>query len=266
MTTRHTVEVGGQTISWLQSGRGRTAILLHGFPLHAGMWTALHDTTPHGWTLITPDLRNLGESRGSPARSVDDHASDVLALLRHLGCEDAVIGGLSMGGYITLALHRMAPQRCRALVLADTQAAPDTEEAKANRVRLQATARERGAGAVLEAMLPKLVGPAHQTGAVPDQLRAIAASNSAEGVVDALEALKTRPDSAPGLAAITCPTLVIVGADDALTPVAAAETLRDGIPDASLVVVPDAGHMSNLEQPVAFALALWSFLRCPRLW
>ena len=262
MTTRHTVEMGGQTISWLQSGRGRTLVLLHGFPLHAGLWDALHATTPHGWTLVTPDLRNFGESRGTPALSVDDHAGDVLALLRHLGCEDAVIGGLSMGGYITLAVHRMAPQRCRALVLADTRAEPDTEEAKGNRVRLQATARERGPGAVLEAMLPKLISPTAQAaGVIPEQLRAIARVNTAEGVVDGREALKTRPDARPDLATITCPTLVVVGADDALTPPSSAETLRDGIAGAQLVVVPDAGHMSNLEQPVPFALALWSFLR-----
>jgi 3-oxoadipate enol-lactonase len=262
MTTRHTVEMGGQTISWQQSGRGRTVVLLHGFPLHSGMWAALHETTPHGWTLVTPDLRNFGESRGVPALSVDDHASDVLALLRHLGCEDAVVGGLSMGGYVTLAVHRMAPQRCRALVLADTTAAPDTEPARANRVRLQAMARERGPSAVLEDMLPKLVGPAAiAAGAVPDQLRDLARVNRAEGVVDALEALKTRPDGRPGLADVKCPTLVLVGADDALTPPSAAEAISDGIAGSSLVVVPGAGHMANLEQPVAFALALWSFLR-----
>jgi 3-oxoadipate enol-lactonase len=262
MTTRHTVEMGGQTISWQQSGRGRTLVLLHGFPLHSGMWAPLHETTPHGWTLVTPDLRNFGESTGTPALSVDDHASDVLALLRHLGCEDAVIGGLSMGGYVALALHRMAPQRCRSLVLADTTAAPDSDEARANRVRLQAVARERGAGAVLEDMLPKLVGPAATAaGDVPNRLRDLARINRSEGVVDALEVLKTRPDARPGLAAVQCPTLILVGADDALTPPSAAETIRDGIAGSSLVIIPDAGHMSNLEQPVAFALALWSFLR-----
>ena len=111
-------------------------------------------------------------------------------------------------------------------------------------------------------MLPKLVGPTAQAaGVVPAQLVAIARINTAEGVVDGLEALKTRPDARPGLAAVTCPTLVMVGADDALTPPASAETLRDGIAGAQLVVLPDAGHMSNLEQPVPFALALWSFLR-----
>jgi 3-oxoadipate enol-lactonase len=129
-------------------------------------------------------------------------------------------------------------------------------------VRLQATARERGADAVLEAMLPKLLGPTAQAaGTVAEQVKTIARDNRAEAVVDALEALKTRPDARPGLSAIACPTLVLVGADDALTPPSAAETLRDGIAGAQLVVIPDAGHMSNLEQPVPFALALWSFLR-----
>jgi 3-oxoadipate enol-lactonase len=261
MTTRYTVQVGGQDLSWLQSGRGRPLMLVHGFPLNASMWTALHETTPHGWTLVTPDLRNFGESRGTPALSVDDHATDVLALMRHLGFDDAVVGGLSMGGYITLAVHRMAPQRCRALVLADTRAEADTDAGRASRVTLQAAARERGPAAVLEAMLPKLVGvKAQAAGAVAAEMQTINQANTAEGLVDGLEVLKTRPDSRPSLAAITCPTLVIVGADDVLTPPADAETLKGAIAGASLVVLPDAGHMSNLEQPAAFAQALWSFL------
>jgi 3-oxoadipate enol-lactonase len=77
MTTRHTVQVGGQDLSWLQSGHGRPLVLIHGFPLNAAMWSGLHETTPHGWTLITPDLRNFGASVGTPALSVDDHATDV---------------------------------------------------------------------------------------------------------------------------------------------------------------------------------------------
>jgi pimeloyl-ACP methyl ester carboxylesterase len=262
MTTRHTVQVGGQHLSWLQSGRGRPVVLVHGFPLHAGMWSALHETTPHGWTLVTPDLRNFGESRGTPALSVDDHAADVLALMRHLGFEDAVVGGLSMGGYITMAIHRMAPQRCRALVLADTRAEPDTEEGRAGRVRLQAVARERGPVAVLEAMLPKLIGPKAQAiGEVAARMRAISETNTSEGLVDGLEALKTRPDARPSLGAITCPTLVIVGADDELMPPAVSASMQAAIPNASLVVIPGAGHMANLEQPAAFAEALWSFLK-----
>ena len=206
--TRHTVEIGGSRLSWLQSGQGHPLVLLHGFPLHAEMWQDLHDTTPHGWQLVTPDLRNFGGSSGRPALSVDDHADDVLALLRHLGHEQAVIGGLSMGGYVTLAIHRKAPQRCRALILADTRAEPDSPEARAGRVTAQMTAREKGPVAVLEGMLPKLLGPtASAAGVIGPRLRGLADANRAEGVVDALEALKTRPDSVPALGRITCPTL-----------------------------------------------------------
>jgi 3-oxoadipate enol-lactonase len=115
---------------------------------------------------------------------------------------------------------------------------------------------------VLEAMLPKLVGATAQAaGEVPAQMRAINRANLGEGLIDGLEALKTRPDSRPSLGAITCPTLIVVGADDALTPLADAETIKAAIPGALLVVIPDAGHMSNLEQPAAFAAALWSFLK-----
>jgi pimeloyl-ACP methyl ester carboxylesterase len=161
-----------------------------------------------------------------------------------------------MGGYVALAVHRLAPQRCRALILADTRAEPDTDEARPT--ACACTRRERGpSGAAGDAA--RWSGRRQAAGR-PEQMKAIAGANTAEGIVDGLEALKTRPDARPGLA-IAWPTLVIVGADDALPPPAVAEALRDGIAGAQLVVIPDAGHMSNLEQPVPFALALWSFLR-----
>jgi pimeloyl-ACP methyl ester carboxylesterase len=259
--TRHTVEIAGSRLSWLQSGQGRPVLLVHGFPLHAEMWRPLHDTTPHGWQLLTPDLRNLGRSVGPPAMSVDDHADDVLALLRHSSIERAVIGGLSMGGYVAMAVHRKAPQRCEALVLADTRAEPDGDEARAGRVAAQATAREKGAVAVLEGMLPKLLGRrAASEGTVPARLREMAAGNRPDGVVDALEALRTRPDARPFLPAVACPALVLVGEDDGLTPPAAAGTIASAIPGATLRVLPDAGHMSSLEAPDAFAAELWGFV------
>ena len=141
---RLAVDVAGRRVSWLQSGEGSPLVLLHAFPLSAEMWAPQHATVPAGWKLITPDLRGLGGSSGPPATSVDDHADDVLALMRHLGLERAVIGGLSMGGYVAFALYRRAAPRVRALVLADTRAEADTEEARANRVTMQQTARRAG--------------------------------------------------------------------------------------------------------------------------
>jgi pimeloyl-ACP methyl ester carboxylesterase len=260
--TRHEVDIAGRRLSWLESGDGAPLVLLHAFPLDASMWAPQHATTPSGWRLVTPDLRGFGATSGPPATSVDDHADDVLALMRHLSIERAVIGGLSMGGYVAFAIHRHAAQRFRALVLADTRAEADTEQARAGRLTMQRTARDDGARAVADAMLPRLLRPAAQAaGEAPTRLRELITSNRIEGIIDGLEALRTRPDSTPTLATIVCPTLIIVGADDELTPVAMSETMQRGIRGSTLAVVPSSGHLSNLEQPQAFDAALLGFLR-----
>lgn len=258
--TRHEIDIAGVRLSWLQSGHGVPLVLLHAFPFSAGMWAPQHGAVPPGWQLVTPDLRGFGEASGPPATTVDDHADDVLALLRHLGIERAVIGGLSMGGYIALALYRRAAQRFRGLVLADTRAEADTGQARANRVTLQQTARDGGPAAVADAMLPKLLGPAARASDVLLRARALIVANRTEGIVDALEALKTRPDSTPTLSTITCPTLIIVGAEDEPTPVSAAEALHRGIAQSTLSIVPESGHLTSLEQARAFNAALQAFL------
>jgi 3-oxoadipate enol-lactonase len=260
MLPRQHAEIAGRRFAWLQAGQGEPIIVLHAFPVHADMWQPQLDAVPHGWRLIAPDLRGFGESSGPPALSVDDHAEDVLALMRHLNIERAVIGGLSMGGYITFALYRRAAQRFRAMVLADTRPEADTEEARAGRVAMQQSVREKGAAAAADAMVPKLLGP-HSTSPVRDRVRELILSNGAPGIIDALEALKTRPDSTATLALITCPTLIIVGQDDAVTPVAVADAMRERIAAATKAVIPAAGHLSNVEQPQAFNAALWEFVQ-----
>ena len=259
---QETAELGGRQLSWLQSGQGQPLVLLHAFPLHAGMFADQHAAVPHGWMLVTPDLRNFGRSSGPRATSVDDHADDVLALLRHLGIERAVIGGVSMGGYVTFALLRKAPQRCRALVLADTRADADTEETRKGRLAMQETARAQGVAAVADAMVPKLLGKtAHATSQLPSKVRELILANRADGIVDALEALRTRPDSTPLLPSISAPAIVLVGEEDTLTPIPLAETMQSRLTNARLTIVPGAGHLANLEQPEAFNTALWDLLR-----
>ena len=261
--TRHHAEMAGRRMSWLQAGQGRPVVLLHAFPLAAEMWAPQLDVVPHGWMMIAPDLPGFGESRGGggAAAHVDDHADAVLALLRHLNIEQAAIGGLSMGGYITFALHRKAPQRFRSMILADTRADADTSEAKANREKMQAAVREKGAQAAAEAMLPKLLG-ATGSGVNPLSIavREIILKNEPQGIVDAIEALKTRPDSTPTLAHIACPALVIVGDQDEVTPVNLAEVMAREIPQATLTVIPGAAHLANMQQADVFNRALWAFL------
>ena len=259
--TRNTADLGGRRISWLQSGQGDPVVLLHAFPLHADMFAPQHAHLPHGLALVTPDLRGLGQSSGPAATSVDDHADDVLALMRHLGIEGAAIGGVSMGGYVAFAVHRKAPQRFRAIVLADTRADADNDEARAGRVRMQETAQRQGVAAIADAMVPKLLGKTSQASpAMVARVRDLILANGADGVIHALEALKTRPDSTSVLSDITCPALVVVGEEDSVTPRPLAESMHAKLAAATLKAVPAAGHLACLEQPEAFNAALWTFV------
>ncbi len=166
--------------------------------------------------------------------------------------------GLSLGGYAALALVARHPERVAALVLADTRAEPDTAEAAAARHAAAAAVRGGGAPAFLDDFVPRLVAPGDA--AARDAARAIADAQAPEGIAGALEALAGRADRRPDLAAIAAPTLVVVGAEDALTPPDRSEALVAAIPDARLVVIPDAGHLTALERPAAFAAAVAGFL------
>ena len=191
-------------------------------------------------------------------------ADDVAELLDGLGVRGPVVlGGLSMGGYVALAFARRHPGRLRALVLADTKAEPDDAQARAGREQMIALARDNTARAVIDRMLPRLVGEetAELRTDVVEEVRAIAAAQRSAGIIGALEALRDRPDATPGLAHVKVPTLVVVGSQDVLTPPAYAEVLADEIPDAMLVEIPGAGHLSNLEQPELFNAALRAFLQ-----
>jgi pimeloyl-ACP methyl ester carboxylesterase len=190
-----------------------------------------------------------------------DLAADVAALLAALAVDQAVIGGLSMGGYVALALFRAAPQRFTGIVLADTRPQADTDEGRAGRRTLLELAGRGGAAAVVEQMLPKLLGDTsrRERPAVEADVRRIATVNSASAVAGAIHAMMGRPDSTDLLPAMSCPALVVVGEEDAITPPADAEAMQRLLPRSRLVVLPQAGHLSNMETPDAFASALADF-------
>jgi pimeloyl-ACP methyl ester carboxylesterase len=148
-------------------------------------------------------------------------------------------------------------------VLADTRAEADTAEAQARRVAMQARAISEGTAAVIDAMLPGLLGGTTQTDEphLAREVREWALEAPADGVADALEALRTRPDSRPDLATITCPALVVVGEEDTLTPPDVARVIADGIPGAQYAPIPRAGHLANLERPRAFDAVLHRWLQ-----
>jgi pimeloyl-ACP methyl ester carboxylesterase len=171
-----------------------------------------------------------------------------------------------MGGYVALAFVRRHAGRLRGLILADTRAEADTAEGKANRDKLIAFAGNHDGREVLDQMLDKIIGPQARTAqpAVVEELRRIAGVQKPAAIQDALRAMRDRPDSLDLLTAIALPTLVIVGSEDALTPPALAQTLAAKIAGATLVTIPTAGHVANLEQPEAFNTAVVSFLKSLR--
>ena len=263
MVTRETT-LGTSTLSVTEAGAGAPVVFLHAFPLNARMWAPQVAALPAGWRAIAPDLRGFGRSPSGaiPARHVGDHAADVLNLVDAQGGAPVVLVGLSMGGYIAFECWRRRPAAIRGLVLADTRAEADSDEARARRVTMQGLAQREGTAAVIDAMLPGLLGASTRTDDphVAVQVRQWALDTGAEGVIDALEALRTRPDSRPTLATITCPALVLVGDEDTLTPPELSQVIADGIAGATLVRIPRAGHLANVEQPPAFSSALAAFL------
>lgn len=240
-----------------------TLVLLHAFPLNARMWEPQLVLANHGWRVVAPHLRGFdGGVTDPPASSVDDYAGDAIDLLDALHVEDGVIGGLSMGGYAAFAILRHAPRYVRGLILADTRSQADTPEGVAGRKRMLQLLAEKGPSAVVDEMIPKLLGASTRASRpeVGDHVRALALSNPAESIAGGIRALMTRPDSTPLLSTIHCPTLILVGEEDTLTPPALSEEMHRAIAGSELVVVPGAGHLSSFERPDAFNSALAAFL------
>jgi pimeloyl-ACP methyl ester carboxylesterase len=246
-------------------GQGPAVVLLHAFPFARAMWRPQLTALAADHRVLAPDLRGFGGTGGFDGPpSVDRMADDVAALLDALGVAGpVVVGGLSMGGYVALAFARRFPGRLRGLILADTRAEADSPEARANRDRLIAFAQAHSARDVIEQLLPKLLGDDTRARRpeVVAEVRRMAAAQTSEGIIAALQALRDRPDATPGLSAIRVPALVLVGAEDTLTPPAVAETLAAGIPGARLAVFQGAGHLANLEQPELFTTAVRAFLQ-----
>lgn len=245
-------------------GEGTAVVLLHAFPLHSGMWGPQIAALGDSYRLIAPDLKGFGSSSAPADRSsysMESYAAEVKGLLDELGLGEAVITGLSMGGYIALAFTREYPDAVRALVLADSRAEADAPEAVEKRSGQQTTVASEGIAPLVEALPGALLGETTRTDH-PDVVQEVKAlmQNPAEGFIGALEAMKTRPDSTDLLASISDPTLVIVGEEDTLTPPELSRKMHEHIDGSRLVVIPQAGHLSNLEAPDAFNAALEEFL------
>ncbi len=246
-----------------EAGAGIPVVLLHGFPHDRQLWEAQLASPPTNARLLAIDLPAFGESESAAVPSLNAWADWVIAALDALKIERAVFCGLSMGGYLCFAIWRRHPSRVMGFVLADTKAGADTLEAQDKRVAMQAKVVTDGVGPIAEAMMPGMIGKTTRDSRprAVEFVDAMLRRASVGAVHDALDALRTRPDSTPTLATITVPTLIICGDEDALTPVKESEAMHAAIPEAQLAIIPGAGHVSNVEHPAAFNAVLFGFIQ-----
>jgi pimeloyl-ACP methyl ester carboxylesterase len=269
MNTPHLVPVRDTRLAVHTAGSGLPLVLVHAFPLDHGMWRR-QEPLGESLRLIVPDLRGFGGSTGSVPRGIADLADDVAALLDGLHLErPAVICGVSMGGYVAQHLAARHPDRVAALVLVDTKLEADTPEARAARVDLAGKVGRLGQSILADAMIPRLLAvprsdadPAVIARHAENRalLQALVERQPVATIQAALAALGDRPDMTDALRHVSVPTLLVVGAEDQITPPACLEAAEAIIPGAKLLIVPAAGHLVPLEAPEVFNHAVLEFL------
>lgn len=256
-----TTDLGGTRLHYLDSGSGKEVVLLlHAFPLHSGMWARLIPALSPRHRILAPDYPGLGKSepRAEPS-TMEALADDVLSVLAGARVERAAVVALSMGGYLAFELYRQRPGLFRGLALCDTRPGADTPEGAAGRETFARNAIEKGLHWVADEMTPKLLKP-HPDAAAVNAVRALIGQGTPAGVAAAQRGMARRPDSTPTLGTIACPTLVVVGAEDGLTPPAESQKMAAAVKGAKLVEIPGAGHLPNIEAPEVFNKALVGFL------
>jgi pimeloyl-ACP methyl ester carboxylesterase len=253
------VRIGDRFLAYDSYGSGKPLVLLHAFPLDGRMWRQTAQALSGQCRVIVPDMRGFGESDlGQGDHSIADMADDVAALLDCVSIPRATVGGLSLGGYVALAFAARHPTRLERLILADTRAAADSDAARAGRAEALDLVEKAGVAAFVERQLVALLSPGASE-AIRNEVRSL--GNQSPGAVRAgILALRDRPDRRPDLAAITCPTLVIVGKEDRISPPAEMAGIAASIPGAYLVEIAGVGHLSNLESPADFLTAIENFI------
>lgn len=258
------VDVNGARLHVREAGPASDNVLLlvHGFPLHSGMWAPQLDDPPPGWRVLAPDIRGFGDSGdvGGAVLSMDVCARDLATMLQQLGVTQAVVCGLSMGGYIAFSMLRRHAPLIRGLVLCDTRAEQDSQDARTARHTLAERVLRDGIEPLVDSMLPRMLAPRNRDRMVALRIRDIMQSVTAPAAAAALLGMAERVDNTDLLRNITIPTQVVVGSDDAITPVGPARLMSRAIPGSYMDVIPDSGHLPNVEEPEIFNAVLRRFL------
>lgn len=245
-------------------GTGTPLVMLHAFPLSSAMWLPQREDLGRRFRVITPDLRGFGGSMlGEDEPSIDLMADDVAELLRQKDIDRAVVCGVSMGGYVAMALCRRHPELLLGLVLTDTKASADSEQIRQNRLRQAERLEHDGdARVLLDEVLPLLLGPTtmQQRALIYGRIRGLVQAAPARAAAWALRAMAARDASFDTLREVRAPALVLRGEEDGLSTEADAQAMVDALPDAELQTISHAGHLPPVEQPELFNQTIGEFV------
>lgn len=240
-------------------------LFIHGFPFDGEMWRRQVDVLSHRWACVVPTLWGAGSANiepTAPEHSMAEHAHDLIERFDGFEVSDVVVCGFSMGGYVAFELLRVSPERIRGLILCNTKATADTPDAKRGRDVTAAKAEREGVGAIAAELVPKLLARVTRERR-PEIVREVTAMIERQpryGIVRTVHALRDRADSTPLLSQIRIPVLVIAGDDDQITPAAGMREMGRAISGSEFVLVPEAGHLTPIEQPDVFNHAVERFV------
>jgi 3-oxoadipate enol-lactonase len=262
MKTRKVNEI---KLAFVARGKGDPILLVHGFPLDHTMWSAQIDVLAESHRVIAPDLRGFGQSGVTDGVvTMQQFAEDLVALLDALKITEPItLCGLSIGGYIAFQFWHEYADRLHRLILCDTRAAADSPEKAAGRWEAADRVLREGAAPLVDAMIPRLLAEDHsqQNSRCVDSLRRVMLHTDPRGIAAAARGMAQRTDMTPILGKIQCPTLVMVGAEDTISPVEEMRSMAEAIPDAQFVEIAGAAHLSPMEKPTKANAAIRKFLR-----
>jgi 3-oxoadipate enol-lactonase len=258
------VRSGDTAIFYEVRGKGPDLVLLHPFPADHGVWSPVAEMLSDAFRVITPDLRGLGDSApGEGIATMRKHAEDVLRVCQDAGMEKALFGGNSVGGYVLFEFWRRFRERVSGLILVDTKASPDGDNARQTRLAAADDVLRRGTEPFVDAQLPKLLGESTHRNRpdVVQHAKQMMMKASATGIAAVQRGMAERPDSVPTLASIDVPTLVVVGDEDTITPVAEMERIHAAVRGSVMRRIPQAGHYSPLERSEDVHRVIREFLK-----
>lgn len=250
----------GRALGYDEAGEGPVLLLVHGFPLDRTMWAEQISGLSDISRVVAVDLRGRGKSpEAGDGWTIDDYADDVAATIDSLGVDKVDLAGMSMGGYVVLAAWRRHPDKIRSVILINTKAEADSQEAKEAREKTAIMVREKGTAELINGLFPKMFAPGAND-AVKDKVRTMFEDTPSEtAAADAL-VMKDRPDSTSDLGSINVPVLVIQGEEDSIMSVDGSKAMAGNISGARFTTVPSAGHMAPVENPEAVNQAIREFL------